>query len=473
MTKKKGKILIVDDEEDVRDIMKAILEGEGFEVDTSANGLEALDKYKASLDKNEPFDVVITDLMMPVMDGLKLIEELQKLDKPPLTIVITGFGTIDTAVKALKIGAYDYVLKPFKIGDILSTIERGLESERLKEENILLKDLINIHRMVEDIGSYLDIERVLDTFRRHSLSLTGADAIAIVSNGNMRVYPEDQRMRNALKEVVENIKGDEKELIVEEDIKRISPELLEMGVKSILVNKINVENGRPWFILLVFKKYPNWDYVKSSAGILFNRFAASVRNALLYEKIRDYYHRTILSFARAIEAKDPYTRGHSERVAFFSAKLGEAIGLPKDQIETLKMGGVLHDIGKIGIKDTILKKPSTLTSEEYEEIKKHPAIGRQIVEPIDYFREAIPIIYQHHERFDGRGYPEGIKGEEIPLLARITSLADAYEAMTSDRAYRKALSREIALEEIRKNKGKQFDPDLAEEFIKMVERDGF
>ena len=468
----KGRILIVDDEEDVRDIMKAILEGEGFEVDTSANGLEALDKYKAALDKNEPFDVVITDLMMPVMDGLKLIEELQKLDKPPLTIVITGFGTIDTAVKALKIGAYDYVLKPFKIGDILSTIERGLESERLKEENILLKELINIHRMVEDIGSYLDIEKVLDTFRKHSLNLTGADAIAIVSNGEIKVYPEDQRMKSALKEVIERIKGQEKELVVEEDIERISPELLEMGVKSILVNKIAVEDGKPWFILLLFKKHPNWDFVKSSAGILLNRFAASVRNALLYEKIRDYYYRTILSFARAIEAKDPYTRGHSERVAFLSAKLGEIIGLPKEQIEVLSIGGVLHDIGKIGIRDTVLKKPSSLTDEEYEEIKKHPIIGRQIVEPIDYFKEAMPIVYHHHERFDGKGYPEGIKGEKIPLLARITSIADAYEAMTSDRAYRKALPKEVALEEIRKNKEKQFDPELAEEFIKMVEKNG-
>ncbi len=463
----KKKILVVDDEEDVRDIMEAVLTGEGFDVDTATNGLEALEKYKESLKKGDPFDVIITDLMMPVMDGINLIEEIQKLETQPLIIVITGFGTIDTAVKALKIGAYDYILKPFKIGDILLTIKRGLESERLKRENILLKELINIHRMVEDIGSTLELRKIEEVFKAHSFQLTKADAIVLVRNKDIAVYPEDKELEGIIRNKIGDISRFER--IGEEEIKKSLPELYEMGIRSAFTKAFYSGDDKGGFIVVFFKTTPNWDYIDSSMGILLNRFEASLRNARLYEKIRENYIRTIISFARAIEAKDPYTRGHSERVAKFSVSLGKRLGLSAKELETLNIGGILHDIGKIGVDDRLLKKSSSLTHEEFEKVKEHPVIGRKILEPVEYFKDAIPIVYHHHERFDGKGYPEGLKGSKIPFLARVIAVVDAYEAMTSDRAYRKAFSKERALEEIEANKGTQFDPDIAEEFLKMME----
>ena len=195
-----------------------------------------------------------------------------------------------------------------------------------------------------------------------------------------------------------------------------------------------------------------------------------INNELLdaNEKLEKAYLDTVQTLRYTIEAKDPYTRGHSDRVSAFSVLLGQELGLSDDQLKTLKVGGLFHDIGKIGIPDSILLKESKLTDDEYSQIKNHPSIGAHILCNAAVFQEIIPIVKHHHERYDGKGYPSKLVGEQIPYLARVTAVVDAFDAMTSKRAYRNAIPIETVKEEIKRCSGLQFDPVIAEAFLNIL-----
>ncbi len=197
---------------------------------------------------------------------------------------------------------------------------------------------------------------------------------------------------------------------------------------------------------------------------------ALIRNAQMYSQLKDLPIAVMESFAQALEAKDAYTRGHSERVTLYSVLLAHYLELDEDLINIIRQAGVVHDIGKIGIPDAILNKPGRLTDEEYDMIKLHPVIGANILAPIEFLKEIKEVVLYHHERWDGRGYPEGLKGEEIPLTARILAIGDTFDAMTSSRPYRKALPVEIALAEIERCAGAQFDPEIAYKFLEVWEK---
>jgi uncharacterized domain HDIG len=196
-----------------------------------------------------------------------------------------------------------------------------------------------------------------------------------------------------------------------------------------------------------------------------------VKNAhdikLAYSKLNMTYKNTILAISKAIDARDQYTAGHSERVAKIALAIGQALNLPKEQLETLELSALFHDVGKIGIPDYILNKPARLTDEEFNKIKEHPSIGVDILKTIDFLSQALPIILHHHERFDGGGYPEGIKGINIPFESRIICVADSYDTMTSDRPYRNGLPHEVAVSELLKNRDIQFDSNVVDAFFKV------
>ena len=187
-----------------------------------------------------------------------------------------------------------------------------------------------------------------------------------------------------------------------------------------------------------------------------------------YDKLEKAYLESIETLRYTVEAKDTYTRGHSDRVSAYSVLLGQKLNLSEEDIKILKVGGLFHDIGKIGVPDSILLKTSKLTDDEYSEIKNHPTIGAHILSNATIFKDVIPIVKHHHERYDGFGYPGKLKGEEIPYLARIAAVADAFDAMTSRRTYRDSLSLDIVKAEIEKCKGTQFDPELADAFLDLL-----
>lgn len=189
------------------------------------------------------------------------------------------------------------------------------------------------------------------------------------------------------------------------------------------------------------------------------------------DELEKAYLDTIGILRQTVEAKDPYTRGHSDRVSKYSSLIGQKLGLCKEDIELLKIGGLFHDIGKIGITDNILLKTEKLTNDEYNEIKKHPLIGTYILENSSVFENIIPIVMYHHEKFDGTGYPKKLKGTNIPFLARIVAIADSFDAMTSKRAYRNSLPLEIVKLEFKKYSGTQFDPRITKVFLNILEND--
>lgn len=188
-----------------------------------------------------------------------------------------------------------------------------------------------------------------------------------------------------------------------------------------------------------------------------------------YLQMKEHYMRTINSFTKALDAKDRYTNGHSERVSEYAVGLAKRMNLEDKRIEELKVAALLHDVGKIGVSDMILNKPDRLSLQEMYEIKRHPEIGANIIEEISFLKHTSQIIRHHHERYDGAGYPDGISMDAIPLEARMIAIVDAYDAMTSDRPYRKALTKEQSLRIIDSEKGRQFDPEMVSAFIAMME----
>ncbi|MBU1239648.1 HD-GYP domain-containing protein, partial [Myxococcota bacterium] len=186
------------------------------------------------------------------------------------------------------------------------------------------------------------------------------------------------------------------------------------------------------------------------------------------QAIQENFRQTILGFARAIEQNDPYTRGHSDRVAQYSRMIAENLDLGDQFVEDITFAGQLHDIGKIGISPQKLNKAGKLNAPEIRMFRRHPEMGKRILEPIPFMRHLIPGVYCHHEKYDGTGYPQGLKEEEIPLMGRIIAVADTYDAMTSDRSYRKALSFDVALDELKRNSGTQFDPDMVVAFLGAI-----
>ena len=186
------------------------------------------------------------------------------------------------------------------------------------------------------------------------------------------------------------------------------------------------------------------------------------------EKLEKAYLESIETLRFTVEAKDNYTRGHSDRVSEYSVLIGKKLGLPNKDLETLKIGGLFHDIGKIGISDSILLKNGKLTNEEYDEIKAHPIIGKNILSNAAIFQDIIPIVLYHHERYDGKGYPYGLSDKDIPLLARIVAVADAFDAMTSRRSYRNELDLGYVKEELKNKTGTQFDPVVATTFLDIL-----
>ncbi len=247
--------------------------------------------------------------------------------------------------------------------------------------------------------------------------------------------------------------------------------------KEGLVSLLSVplmEKGKPIGILSVYTKKVH-SFRKREVELLSHfasQAAIAIRNAQLYKRLHQVYLNSIRALAAAIDARDKSTYGHSEQVAKYARAVAKEMRLSGERIEMLEHACRLHDIGKIGIHDYILTKPGKLNNKEWSEIRTHPTLGREILEPLEFLKEIVPLVRQHHERYDGKGYPDGLKGEEICLEARIISVADAYGAMTSERPYRLTYSSAKAKRELRNCAGRQFDPKVVKAFLSALEKEG-
>ena len=333
----KGKILVVDDEEAIREVVSTMLEAQGFECSTAGNGRLA----KAYLEEHTP-DLVLSDMVMPEMDGIRLLEWAHQHDPDVPVIMVTAMHDIATALEAIRRGAYDYILKPFEKDQLFLSVRRALEHRRLMLEN--------------------------------------------------RKYQSD------LERLVEERTGQLK-------------------------------------------------------GTL--------------QQLEQSYDDTLEALGGALDLKDAETEGHCKLVTAFTIAIAKAMKLPQQQLPVIARAAFLHDIGKMAIPDSVLRKPGPLNEDEKRVMRTHCEIGYNMVTRIPFLREAAQIVLAHQEFFDGTGYPRGLKGEEIPLGARIFAVADALDAMVSDRPYRKALSIEHARGEIKRCSGTQFDPRVVEVFLSL------
>ena len=478
------RVLVVDDEKVIREILADFLSLEGFWVRTAEDGAAAV----AELDAH-PYDLVISDLKMPNMGGIELLEHINRTMPNVVTVIMTGFGTVETAIDAMKRGAYDYVLKPFRIEEVVHIIQRGLEKRRLAAENLRLREALSLYKVSEAIAASLSLEEVLNTVGEMGVHDLAADLVVVILKSAEGDWFE--RYRRQSPSFHDNLADDAQPLSVDPrslvEHFAVEPTLNVAGAKTVTFLRAPSERHPVWSMMAVplrirgdaagflvtlgFNRGRRFEEAqrKLLQGVA-SRAAAAIENARLYEDLKATFQQTIQGLARTIDKLDRYTAGHSDRVAYYARILAQHLGLPPDLVETVRQAALLHDIGKIGCVLN-LNKAGKLSAEEYEIFKKHPGYGRDILDPIRFLHPLIPGVHLHHERWDGKGYPLKLRGEEIPVIARIISVADTYDAMTSDRSYRAALPHEVAINEIDRCSGTQFDPAVAHPFLHVIEVD--
>ncbi|HTQ45482.1 MAG TPA: HD domain-containing phosphohydrolase, partial [Polyangiaceae bacterium] len=483
------RVLIVDDEKFIRDILADFLGMEGYIVRTAEDGAAALQELG-----NAHYDLIISDLKMPNMGGIQLLEQIGTAAPNALTVIMTGFGTVETAIDAMKRGAYDYILKPFKVEEVIRVVQRGLEKQRLSAENLRLREAVSLYTVSEAIAASLSLEEVLATIGDTAIHELKGDLVSTWLDDGEGGYFERQRLvQPRVSDSSVPPPGDRNSRATElpasgerraaapvslsdptgkarigAEYGLLSPQsfidhyaqhstLLEQGSKGArffgappatpIVSLVSVPLRMKtrllgWIAVASFTKQKRFNEGnRKLLSIVGSRAAAAIENARLYEDLRATFQQTIEGLARAIDKMDRYTAGHSERVATYATYLAVRLGLPPDVIEIVRQSALMHDIGKIGCVMN-LNKPGKLTQDEYEIFKRHPAYGKDILDPIKFLHPLVPGVHLHHERWDGRGYPLGLRGNDVPLIARIIAVADTYDAMTSDRAYRRALPHE-------------------------------
>jgi response regulator RpfG family c-di-GMP phosphodiesterase len=504
-TDERPRVLIVDDEKFIRDILADFLGMEGYIVRTAEDGTAALEELN-----NSHYDLIISDLKMPRMGGIELLDAIGTAAPNALTVIMTGFGTVETAIDAMKRGAYDYILKPFKVEEVIRVVQRGIDKQRLSAENLRLREAVSLYAVSEAIAASLSLEEVLATIGDTALYELKGDLVSTWLDNGEGGYFERQRLIRAAggdpaPRGVRPPPGPSPTTGYDSSVRiaqEVGPEfgalgpqsfiehyaafsaLLEQGSKGgrffasvpavPLVSLVSVPLRMKtrllgWIGVASFTKQKRFNEGhRKLLSIVGSRAAAAIENARLYEDLRATFQQTIQGLARAIDKMDRYTAGHSERVAMYATQLAQRLGLAVDAVEIVRQSALMHDIGKIGCVMN-LNKPGKLTQDEYEIFKRHPTYGRDILDPIKFLHPLIPGVHLHHERWDGRGYPIGLKGNDVPLIARIIAVADTYDAMTSDRAYRRALPHEVAVGEIERCSSTQFDPEIARSFTVRIE----
>src|SRR3989338_2510960 len=495
-----GNILVIDDELVICEFLRDLLEDRGWTVNFALSGQEGIKAFQAG-----GCDVVICDLKISDMDGIDVIHEIKRVDPDSVVIIITGYPSFETVQASLREGAYDYITKPVNINEISFVIKRAVAfrdltltnrklTKELEQQNIKLEkkvkerteELSILYSVGLDILSTLKLDEVLQIIVDRVCAVLELEICSVLlvdkEPGSLKirfVRGLENEIKNTKIKFGEPISGwvaEHKEPVLVADIetdlrfrKRNQEKYythsfisVPLVIRGEVIGVINVNNKRS---RLPFTEN-DFRFIRGIA----NEAAIAVENAQLYASLEDTYLRTVMALASAIDAKDHYTKTHSEHVTKFATAMAREMGLCEKEIKEIEQACQLHDLGKIGIQDSILTKPGQLTAEEWDEMKLHSLKSVEILKPLSFLGGVIKLVEQHHERYDGKGYPFGIKGENIKVGARIIAVADSFDAMTTDRTYRRAFTDEEAIKELKNCSGTQFDPKVVEAFLKVLEK---
>lgn len=493
MTHDKKTILFVDDEESILEVASEYFLQKDYDVITAMNGEDALEV----LGKKD-VDCCFTDINMPGMDGLELAEHIRDIDMTIPVIVMTGYPSLENTINTLKNGVVDFLIKPVNLEQMELCVRRVLRQRKIFEDNLLLKKELASKKRIEALNQELlskvdelnNLNKIMNDFEQVTSSpelFTRVVELAreVTHADESRLFIISPVQEKPFQVTISTFK-DKVEYAIEHSVEDLVLEIVGDGI-PLLISKCQGVKSLPGRILsamavplkirekvfgVVTAFVEQGDYRFNERDLYYLSFLGSkaadtAENIALYETISENLFSTLRGFVKAVEARDAYTKEHSNRVAEMAVALGRELGCSEEELNLLNFAGRLHDIGKIGIRDNILLKPGRLTDEEFEIIKEHPAIGATIVSQLGLWDRETQIIRHHHERYDGSGYPDGLKGVAIPFLSRIMSVADAYDAMASDRAYRRKLDPEKVLSIIRDGSGAQFDPRVVDAFLKM------
>lgn len=479
------KILVVDDYLPTRNlIIDTLSQSSQYQIMEAENGQEAL-----SLFEENDFDLVISDIMMPGMSGMDLLHLIRERNPAATVIMITGNPTTDLTVTAIKKGAVDFLTKPFDIDELLykvdihlrqkemltgETLGNVLEQSKLNDKTDELSKQEYIYDSIED--SPMDNDIIFQKIAELALKLVDGEVCSIMlfdeqdnefrdkvikgnTDGIYQNYTKSPALKMVFNEVIER---KEAILINSNDHPEVAPSLIcaPLMIRNTILGILSIRKKKN---REVFNK-KDLHHILS----LTKRASLNLENKILYESIYFNIMDTLKSLISSIQARDHYTEEHSRRVTDEAVRLAVSMNCALKDIESLKIAGVLHDVGKIAVPDSILLKAGKLTDEEYLIIKNHPAIGENILKPIMLLDKERRIIQCHHERWDGKGYPLGMKGNDTPYLARILAVADSFDAMMNNRPYRSAMPKENAIKELVINKNTQFDPDIVDAYIKIL-----
>lgn len=446
------RILIVDDSAVFRTSMKKILASMNAEIILAEDGQEGLD-----LALQEKFDIVVSDIDMPKIDGIELCRTLKDTEATQGTpvVMVSTFDSDSDVDRGFQAGASAYLSKYEIQNRLLETVESVLSESKFKSNRLVM---------------VVDDSKVVLQFVEKGLAEAGFKVITAENGKKALDLLNDIRPDLILTDIeMPDINGFEFCGTVHTNPELTTVPIVAMSSKTDRgYMKRMLRNGASAYLCKPF----NIDELV----ILVEKMLSDQFHLLLMERERLDSERNLMiasitSLITALEARDNYTRGHSEAVGRIVSGMLNITGASQNEIETVTIGGRLHDIGKIGVRDEILLKPGRLTEEEFAHIKRHPVIGANIIKSIPSFSDVIPIVLSHHERLDGKGYPQGLKGDDIHLWARMTAVADTYHSLTSDRPYRKGMAQGKALQIIEDASGTQLCPDCVGLFLKWIAKE--
>lgn len=487
---KAEKILIVDDELMAREIMQEILEREGYQAIAVGCGEEAL-----SLAQEQDFDLLLADIKMPEMDGLELVQRFREIRPETIPMLITGYASIETAQMAVREGVYDYIVKPFERSDLCAAVAKALQRKMVSDEAARLRELMALYNVSQSIVTSPEQREVLDLILNAALLQTKSEGGAVLLFDSSRqgvviaaavgAWEPATRLANVMLERgieqwVEEMDGPALYTDVQQHplLDHVRPLYFEEpflaptsnGVEMLL---LPIKSEREIFGVLNIYRAGELRLLSKSdlelLTILATQAGLSVKSRQHFSELEKGCVSALRSVASFVESRSHYTRGHMERVAQLSEQLGVRIGLSDEDIDTLKLAASLHDIGLIGVSEAILTMPGELAPIEWDMVRLHPIIGDEILSPLKFLSEVRSIVRHHHERLDGRGYPDGLVGDEITPSVRVLSLCDSYDAMTSPRPWRQAIAKDETIAMIKEEKGTKFDPDIVDAFVDMLE----